>query len=347
VSRKLTIYEIAQAAGVSTATISRAINPETRHLVSAEKLKQVDDIIERHGYAPSQAAQGLSKSVYHTIGVVMPHGRGLFLNDYYGRILNGVADVLLETRYRFKLLMLKCDSTRWDHYDFHGAEGVDGLIICHWHAFFSDASVLEKMKLPYAVVGDPEPRQRGHFVSPDHEQAGELVAESFVQHGHRKIAVMEGSPQSVDNKLRMRGFRRRLKQHGIEIKPDLALCGHFTQERAVRAMRTWLGRKNLPPFTALFCGNDSMAYGALQVLKEFGLKCPQDVSVIGVDDLTGSNFSDPPLTTIRLPLYEVACLATEHLLEHLRVKDKRFEKKKVLLPVELVMRKSVRQLGRG
>lgn len=342
--RKVTIYEIAKAAGVSIATISRAMNPQTRHKVSPQVRRVIDGVVAKYSYAPNLAAKGLSSAVFNTIGVVMPHGRGIFLNDYYTRILNGISDELLDTPYRFKLLTLKRDNTNWSIYDFRGAEGVDGLIICQWRAFFPDKSVVEKLRLPFVIIGDPEPGIESCFVSPDHEQTGEIAAEYLIRNGHRRIALMEGAMKSVDNRLRVRGFKRALARHGVEIDADGILCGDFLEDRAADAARAWLEAQKGRRYTAMFCCNDAMAFGVLQVLRESGLRCPDDLSLIGVDDLTASASCQPPLTSIRMPLSEVARMASKHLLEHLRHRTQSFAQRRILLPVELVERKSVLDL---
>jgi DNA-binding LacI/PurR family transcriptional regulator len=343
--RKITIYDVARAAGVSIATVSRAVNPATRHKVSGEILRTVDRVIAEFGYAPNLAAKSLSSQVFNTIGVLMPHGRGVFLNDYFARLLDGIADALLDTPYRFKLIMLKKGSTPGEHYDFRAAEGVDGLLICHWRAFFSDDPDGEKIRLPYVVLGDPDSRLGGHVVSPDHEQIGRLAAECLLRNGHRRIALMDGSRDSVDNTLRVRGFRDALKRHGIDIEADDVLHGNFVQETAVAAARAWLGAKPKNRCTALFCCNDAMALGVMQALPAFNLRCPDDLSIIGVDDLNASAMAAPPLTSIRQPLQEVSLLATRRLLDLLTGKTAVFPAETTLLPVRLVERASVRNLA--
>ena len=151
----MNIYELAKKANVSIATVSRAVNPATRDKVSPETLEKIDALVKKHRYAPDMAARNLSTASYHTIGIILPHDPGIFFNDYYCSILCGIADHLLTTDHRFKMIMLKQDA-KWDKYNFRATEGVDGLIITHWPNFFTDKLVLEKLGVPCVVINDPE-----------------------------------------------------------------------------------------------------------------------------------------------------------------------------------------------
>ncbi|MDP3920872.1 MAG: LacI family DNA-binding transcriptional regulator [Candidatus Omnitrophota bacterium] len=337
---KLTIYEIAKKAKVSIATVSRAMNPETRSKVSPDTLKRVDAIIARHQYAPNLAAKGLTQAVYRTLGVLVPHGEGVFLNDYYAQILCGVSDALLNTPYRFKVLMLKCGETHWNKYDFKAAEGIDGLIVTHWHAFFSDKSAFRNLSVPCVILGDPEKNVHAHFVSGDQAAGGKLAAEYLYGQGHRKIAVMTGAACSVDSRLRLEGFRGYLKKKGIGLDQDMIVCGDFREEKAEEAAAQLLKKRK--DFSAMFCLNDAMARGAIQHLSKAGRKCPSDVSVVGFDDEKAAATMSPPLTTVRMPLYDVAKRGAEIMIGHLGKKAARgFYGNQTLLPAEFVERKTV------
>ncbi len=130
-SAPTTIYDIGHLTGVSIATVSRAVNPRTRHKVAPDTLRKIDAAIARHGYTPSLAARSLGGSALQTIGVMLPQSPGVFFHDYYVKVLAGISDALLETAYQFKLILSKPGDTRWDRYDFKAGEGVEGLIVTH------------------------------------------------------------------------------------------------------------------------------------------------------------------------------------------------------------------------
>lgn len=339
----MTIYEMAEKAGVSIATISRAVNPETRSKVSPDTLEKIDRLIVRFGYAPNAAAKNLMQTRFKTIGILMPHHAGIFLEDYYTQILAGVSDALVDSDYHFKIVMLKCRDEKWDKYNFKFSQGIDGLVITHWHAFFSRYSIFEKINIPCTVISDPEPKMRVHFVSGDHFQGGALAAEYLYSRGHRQFAVLTGPQNSVDSTLRVRGFQSFLAGKGIALQPELIRCGEFQEEKGYEAAGELVCHKDR--FTALFCCNDNMALGALRKFSEHGISCPDEISVMGYDDDKRAAASHPPLTSVRVPIYELAKKAADHLIHYLKEKNKKdFFYRETLLPVCLVERKSVKKL---
>jgi LacI family transcriptional regulator len=340
----MTIYKIAEKANVSIATISRAINRETRNKVSSETLKRVDEIIRKCAYTPNRAAKNLVKTTYKTIGVLFPQHAGIFLENYYTQILAGISDTLIGNDYQMKLIMLQCIESKWDNYNFKFGEGIDGLVVSHWHAFFSDKSGLEKSGIPCVVISDPEKNVRARFVSGDNFQGGRLAAEHLYAQGHRKMAVLTGPPDSIDSRLRVEGFLSFLKKKGIKVNPAHRVSGEFQEEKAKDAVARLFQKK--PDITAIFATNDNMARGAIRKLWEFGLACPKDISVVGYDDDKMAAAFEPPLTTIHVPLYELAVQACRNLTSFLSKqmgKDEFYTAS--LLPVHLVVRKSVRRIG--
>ncbi len=338
--RPLTIYDISELAGVSIATVSRAMNADTSDKVASETFNRVAGLIDKHGYTPSLAARHLGGSTLKTIGIVLPQSPGVFFHHYYVQVLAGISDALLETEYQFKLIMSKPAQFR-DRYNFRTGEAVEGLIVTHWHSFFSHASVFERLQLPCVVINDPEPNVLAHFVSGDHVMGGELAAQHLYAKGHRQIAVLTGPTCSSDSRLRLRGFRRFFQQAGRRVELTILPGGDFQQEKAREVVATFL--KTKPSVTAFFCLNDDMALGVLQFLREIGRSCPKDFSVVGYDDDPRTETSVPPLTTIHVPLYTIAKEAARRLVERLKAgKDNESFPGRTLLPVELMERRSVR-----
>jgi LacI family transcriptional regulator len=338
----MNIYEMARKAKLSTATISRAMNLKTRHKVAPETLQKVDRLIRQHHYTPSLSARGLTQSAFHTIGVVVPHGEGFFMNEYYSTLLCGIADALLETAYRFKLILLKCGDRKWDRYNFRASEGVDGLILTHWHALFDEVKAFSRVGAPCVIIGDPESKVPAHFFSADQEQGGILAAEYFLRAGHRRFAVVAGGPFSVDSQLRLKGFCDRLSREGARIPKSNILCGEFQEGPAHDVFKGFLKKK--PDVTAVFCLNDTMAYGVIRALREEGIKCPGNVSVMGFDDDSRAASFDPPLTTVRVPLYAVAREAAGALVSFLEKNiPGKMKNQQKLFSVEVVERGSVKK----
>ncbi len=338
----MTIYEIAKKAGVSIATISRAMSPQTRGKVSAATLKKIDEIVKKYGYTPNVAARNLGGTSFKTIGVVLPHLKGIFFSDYYTQLLSGVADTLLDTDYHFKMVTLKADNFQWDHYDFRAGEGVDGIIITHWPHFFSSAAALEKLTVPCVVINDPEAGVRVHFASCDNQMGGEIAARYLYSKGHRQVVVLAGPAWSADSRQRIEGFKDFFKRMNAPAKFEV-LQGDFQEEKAGALAEAYF-RKN-DQVTAFFCCNDLMAFGVISALKKTGIHCPRDISVMGYDDDRRAESFEPPLTTIRAPHYDLTKEGTRRLLRYLKKEEKEeFFKEQTVFPVELVERQSVQQV---
>ncbi len=326
---------MARKSQFSIATISRVMNPSMRHKVAPKTLNSVDALIKKHGYTPSLAARHLGGASFKTIGVVLPHFPGIFFSDYYTQILSGVADALIKSDYNFKLIMLKSREAKWDKYDFKAGDGVDGLIVTHWSNFFSECSVLEKFKIPCLVLNDPGRSAAVHFAASDNSMGGELAAKYLYAKGHRKIAILAGPSWSSDSHLRIQGFKRFFNKKRIPFSSPI-LHGDFQEEKAAELTELFLKKNS--NITAFFCCNDLMACGVLKKLQELGIKCPKDISVMGYDDDRRAELSNPPLTTIHVPLYELAKAGTNSLLLHLKQEKTEFFQS---FPVHLVERKSV------
>lgn len=337
------IYEIAKKASVSITTVSRAINLETRSKVAPKTLRRIDAVIRKTRYTPNFLAKNLSRTRYKTIGILLPYLPGIFFSSYYAKILSGVGDAILQTDYRFKLIMLRFDK-KWDDFNFKAGENIDALIIMHWHLFFSDKKKLERLGIPFIVLNDPEKNVRAHFVSGDNELGGELVAKHLYLKGHRRIAVLTGPAWSSDSRMRLAGFKSELRRRGVDLNLDWLIAADYRKDKAAVLVESLLIPQ--PKVTAIFCLNDYMAFGVLAKLKEKKILCPGDISVVGYDDEQDAEHSNPPLTTIRVPLYELAKEATQKLLRYL---DKEGKKDKLegetKLAVTLIERKSVKDIS--
>ncbi len=340
--KSLTIQEIAKKTGVSVATISRAMNPETRHKVAPQTLKHVEAMVRSHGYTPNLAAKHLRKSHYKTLGLVFPHHPGILSSEYYSELLSGVADSLYESEYRLKMILLKPGPDLWDAYDFKQGESVDGLILTYWRSVFSSAKVFNELKIPCVVVNNIESRVKVHYVAADHAAGGRLAAEYLAGCGHKEIAVFGGGNGAPDAVERLNGFQAGLAGQGIKLPASRILDVNFEEEKAYAETELFLKRH--PRVTAVFCMNDSQAHGILRRLKELRIACPQKISVMGYDDDRRSEHSEPPLTTIHAPVYELGRWAAKDLVEHLQAPDPEVFYRPRILSVTLEERGSVRKM---
>ena len=344
---RLKIKDVAQEIGVSVATISRAMNPETRKKVAVQTLERISQWIHAHGYTPNVAARNLRKDQTKTIGIVYPYLPGIFFSSYYATLLAGISDYLRDAEYQFRLLLLKEDFQRWDRYDFRQGERVDGLILNHWFRYFSDKSVLKGLNLPFVIVNDFDQSFSAQFVYADHVFGGRLAAEHLYALGHRRIGIIAGPTWSHDSRLRIRGVEEYLSEQGIRIDPDRVIKAQFLEQVAYEKVQKIIPLIKKKKITALFCCNDQMAFGAIRRMREEGIRCPQDISVVGFDDEPRAETFYPALTTIHMPVYDLAIKAVQVLVDYLSQSSHSPQKLQgqIILPVSLVVRTSTRALS--
>jgi len=341
---KLTIYDIAKEAGVSTATVSRAINPETRDKVAPATQKKIDQLVKKFSYTPSLAAKNMGLTKTKTIGVVFPYLPGIFYSEYYAHILSGVSDYLYDTAYKFKMLLLKNDSFQWDSFDFKAGENVDGLIIVHWFKFFSRKSVINRLKVPCVIINDVDKGIKALFISADQYQGGRLAAEHLLLKGHRNIGVLSGPQWSLDSRQRLAGFLEYCHENDVDIAGDHIVAADYLENTAYERVGRLLDADK--KISAFFCCNDQMALGAMRRLHEMGCACPRDISIMGFDDEKDGQQSIPALTTIHVPIYQLARQAVALLIEHLQQDAIKTTLTGVIKePVSLVERGSVATIG--
>ena len=313
----LSIKDMAKKIGVSVATVSRALNPETRSKVAPATLERVDRLVAKYGYMPNQAARNLRKASTKTIGVIFPYVENIFYSSYYTHILAGVANALLDTEYQFKMLLLKDEKDKWDRYNFSTAESVDGLIVTQWFRFFSDKEVLSSMNIPTVVINDFEEGVRAQFVCCDNIQGGEAAADFLYSQGHRKIGLITGPAWSRDSRQRQQGFQGALKRVGHAIGSQAVQQGDYDDPNVTRQALEKLLKYD-PEISAIFCCNDNIAFMVIDELKQKNISCPEQISVVGFDDDFRALHFNPPLTTIQMPVYGLAKESVRLLLDHLR-----------------------------
>ncbi len=335
----MNIKEIAKKAGVSIATVSRAINPDTRNKVASHTLERIEELIKKYGYTPHIGATNLSGKKTKMIGLILPYTHNIFYSSYYSHILSGISNFFIESDYQFKIILLHEKPEKWDTYDFKIGEGVEGLILTHWFRFFSKERI-SKINVPCIILNDFEDIG-ARFICENGTEGGAIAAKHLYELGHRNIAIIAGDTWSRDSQYRIKGFQDFWKRHDLPEDSILVTKGSFddkdkTQDAVDHILKT---RKNT---TAIFCCNDNMAFWAIEKIRELGLKCPKDISVMGYDDDFRSAAFTPALTTVCVPLYDLAQKAAKYILGHLK-SDKplnKFSKGVEQIPVKLVQRDS-------
>src|SRR5919112_4296982 len=329
-----TLRDVAAAAGVHPATASRALNPDTRSLVNAETAQRVLDAAAALGYRPNPIARGLNTSRSYTIGVVLPDLR----NPLFPPIARGIEERLEPAGYTSLIANTDNEPERERlSFDALRARQVDGFITASAQREHPLLLEIAANGRPIVLVNRAMDDDALPSVVPDDRHGMRQAVEHLLALGHRRIAHLAG-PFTVSTGVhRYEGFVQGLEAAGCAVEPELVRRGErFTEEEGNRTCRELLasGRE----FTAVLAANDLMALGCIDALREAGLDCPVDVSVVGFNDMDWSARLSPPLTTVRVPHQRLGTEAADLLLE--RLADPGAPARHVVLPAELVVRGS-------
>ena len=305
-----TLEEVALAAGVSRSTASRAINGGSR--VSAEAQAAVDDAVARLGFVPNRAARSLVTRRTNSVALVVPEPDERFLNDpFFAATLRGMNSVLKNSDLQLVLLIAKLDESAGRIAQYLRNGHVDGAIVVSHHRKDGLEGAIEASRLPAVFVGRPfHPFPGLRCVDVDNVGGGKIATEHLVTRGCRRIAHIAGPGDMTAGEDRLEGFHAALREAGLE--PGPVVRGDFTIATGASAMDQVLAED--PSIDAVFAASDLMASGALQSLAAHGRRVPEDVAVIGYDDLGVADDTVPALTTVANPVVRMARLATEELL---------------------------------
>jgi LacI family transcriptional regulator len=330
----ITLRDVARRAGVHAGTASRALNPKTRALVNPETAKRVIEAADVLGYRPNPIARGLKTNRSFTIGVLLPD----LTNPLFPPIVRGIEDALAKVGYTALLANSDNDPDKERlHFEAMKGRQVDGFILAtaeRDHPLVEDAIAAD---VPIVLVNRTVDSRHAFAVITDDVKGAHLAVAHLVELGHTKIAHVAGPQRYSTGKARHRGFLEAMRTSGLV--PDRKLiraARTFTEDEGDRAFRRLLHDRG--DFTAVFAGNDLLALGCYDVMGEVGLRCPQDVSIVGFNDIPFVDKLRPPLTTIRIPHYELGVRATELVLT--RLQDASVEPRTALLEPELVVRGS-------
>jgi LacI family repressor for deo operon, udp, cdd, tsx, nupC, and nupG len=326
-ARVRTVKEIAAAAKVSVATVSRALQrPE---LVSEKTRERINEVVKRLGYTPNALARNLRTSRTRLIVALLPD----IANPFFSEVIRGIEQVAYEKGYSVLLGETQSNLVREQAYaDMVAARQVDGMITM----FHRVPAIPMDGRLPLVNACEYVKDSAISSVYVDNVAAAEAAIDYLVALGHRDIAFIAGpssSPICVD---REQGYHLALERAGIAVDPALTAVGDFSIEAGERAIEMF--RTQGRTFSAVFCSNDEMAIGAMRALSSAGLRIPEDVSVIGFDDIRFSRYTTPPLTTLSQPKNALGREAMTMLIEILN--DPAVPPRKRVLSAELVVRGS-------
>lgn len=304
------MYDVARKAGVSTKTVSRFINGEGGY--SDATARRVQQAIDELGYWPSIPARNLVLGKSNAVGLVIPlSAHRIFSHLYFTEVFRGIAEVLSDNRLDLLVYLAQSNAA---YVELYQQRRVDGLIL---------------MSVP---IGDPgmegllesgapcvftcritEHSNPTNWVDVDFFRGVTESVESLLHLGHERIALLAGPCNLVSCQIRVRAYTETLAKHGIEVQPERILHGEFSFDAGRDAAHAFMAQD--PPPTALICGDDMMALGAVQGLRQLQVQVPDDVSVIGFDDIILAEYATPPLTTVHQDAYQKGRIAAGMLLQ--------------------------------
>lgn len=325
-----TIKDVAERAQVSVATVSYVINRKGN--VSKELLERVNKAIEELNYRPSGVARSLRTGKTMNIGLLIDDISNQFGAEFTIGLIQTARekgyDVLISSVYHnieeeYKLL------------DRFLLQRVDGIIYGGYGATEAKLLEIEASGIPVVAVDKPLQSREISSVLIDNRQAIFMAVEYLIRLGHRSICYLAGFIENRNTRIRVEAFRDCLREYGINFDDDSIIYGDYTLEHGYQSVMEMVDVKK---YTALLCGDDMVAFGAIAALKQRGVRVPEEMAVIGFDNVPLSAFFDPTLTTVNYPMREMGSKAFELLYE--RIKKRRKRAQHLLLSANLVVRQS-------
>ncbi len=331
--KRLTLDEIGNLAGVSRATVSRVINNYPH--ITPEVRERVQKVIQETGFQPNMIARSLASDRSGIIGLVIPsEAHALFTDPYYATLIQGITRATNQRNITLSLFLFhSLEEEKRTTHSVLATGLLDGLIVTadrKGHPFISQ---IVGQGLPFIVIGRPDAKGAAPYVNADNERGAYLATEHLIGLGRRRIAHL-CSDLNTAGQDRYAGYRKALQMYNVKFEPKLVATGNFSLESGYEGMRQVLPRKP----DAVFAASDTMALGAQRAIREAGLRMPEDIAVIGFDDLPHALHGDPQLSTIRQPIQQMGMTAVNLLLDILDGKAE--EPIPIILPVELIIRAS-------
>lgn len=326
----VTIKDVAKKANISITTVSRVLNQST-HTVNPKTKERVLKAVEELHYRPNFFARGLLKKGTQTVGVIVPD----ISNSYYSEITHGIENIANKNGYTIIICnTYRLSSKVVNYIDVLAERQVDGIIFAggiNGKKFLEES--LKKNALKVVLIGNhgldfPS-------VQIDNFAGAYNVISYLIKLGHRDIGFIKGPLKSITSRERLKGYRKALRDNHIKVEDSLIKRGDFTPKGGVEATKSLINQKIKP--SAIFCANDQMAIGAIKVLRESEYRIPEDIAIVGFDDIEIASYIRPSLTTISVPMYRLGQTAMVDLLNIIKGKE---VKKKVVLQTKLIIRES-------
>lgn len=330
-----TLAEVARLAAVSTATVSRVVNrspnvrPDTRRIV--------EEAIASLGYVPNRAARTLVTRRTDTIALVVSESESrVFSDPFFPATVQGISAAIADTELQLLLLLAQGELEHEKVARYLRQGHVDGVILMSLHGADPLPRALLEAGIPTVLSGRPRPGEPLPYVDADNRGGAQAATSHLLSSGRSTVATITGPLDMTVGIDRFEGYADALREANQPLRTELVEHGDFGEESGARALEALLERR--PQLDAIFVANDPMAIGALGALRAAGRRVPNDVAVVGFDDIAAAASTNPPLTTVRQPLEEMTKAMAELLL--VRIGDPGRGDEFVVCPTELVRRTS-------
>lgn len=330
-SSSVTIRDVAQKAGVSPATVSRYLNDSAP--VAKEVAERIQRVMSELQYVPSAAARQLATQKARAIGLLLTD----MYNEFFPPLVGAIEAVVQQEGHN----LLVASRRAGNGVDIQlpiGPHNADGMIVFPGSLTDDEILKLQEAGFPLVLIyrSSPEGANIPSVMVWNKRATKELIDHLIEVHHRHRIVFVRGPANNEDSQRRELGYQESLEAHGIAYNPDLIIFGEYNRNEAYQAMSKFLADE-YPDFDAVFTGNDDSAIGVMNALTEKGLRIPEDISVVGFDDLELSAFLTPPLTTINAPTECVGKMAAQYLFKLLANQEVDLA---TLLPTKLVIRRS-------
>jgi len=328
----ITIYDVAKRAGVSVATVSRYINNSST--VAPKTAERLDVALEELNYVPHTVARNLATNKTHTIGLVLSK----IGTDFYPLMIEEIEAEARKQKYNLLISVASHD----DENDIPfprtlGKHNTDGLLVFPDSLSEEEIRYYHQNQIPLILVqcSSPEDLNIPSFTFENKNSARKIVDHLIEVHGCKHIAFLAGLDEHEDAALRETGYRESLEAHNIPYDPQLKAQGNFEKKEAQEKVRDWVQRG--VEFDAIFAGDDISAIGALSALNQAGIRVPEDVAVVGFDDIEVAQYLHPPLTTVTTPIEKLGQIAAQELLKLIETGE---AASRIVMDTELTIRRS-------
>jgi LacI family transcriptional regulator len=328
----VTVIDVARVAGVSCATVSRVLSGY--EFVRESTRIRVLEAVERLGYVANLQARTLAGGRSQTIGLVVPN----LDNGYVGTITQGIDQALERTNYDLILYTSHRQPGKESFYVSAIANGLtEGLLLVAPQVPANYLNALRKQNFPCVLIDQADATENSSVVESTNWQGAYDATCYLNQSGHTRIAFITGALAVQSAVDRLHGYKAALSDCNIPFRKELVIEGNYQQRTGYESTRSLLQSAVLPP-TAIFAANDLSAFGAMDAARECGFRIPEDISIVGFDDIPQSVIVYPRLTTVRQPLEQMGQVAVRLLLE--RIEDRSRPPQRITLPTQLIIRDS-------